>query len=396
MGTLGNLYFYIVLLIIVIFLVAITIANSVYFSDAYNGTSENLSTQQSQQLIILNVVTCVLLFVSLVSISYMIFSKSKSKEKLEISNEILLKDENKVDNMITDLNNVRDQQDKKEKTKESMIKLAREMKKPQIELTKENNGLKKEIKMLSNQVKEMTSSISSLQNTNHSLIEEKEQIMEELTSKKKIIDVIDMDENVRHDVIVSEHNKESIFNDGISDISENSGDDSTVYTETEESEEESLSSRSKSSKLSNKLGDMDLEVPTSEHHESIDRIKMANRMELDEKFLPDNLTDTLNSISRQTDHKSGRNGEPSYNYGIDVHLPTPTEGSTYKSFIPFHNQELNKLQNTTPVQNINLSQDFRLNSNKHVDTTSPSTVNSSYIPYQPSFIRNTSKPLRTN
>jgi len=157
METLGNIYFYILLIVIVIFLIGITITNSVYFSQIYTEGSDELSHQESEQLIILNVIIIITLFFSLGSIIYMISSTSKSKIALDLSYIKIKDEEDKIEIMIDKLDQIKDKQEKKEKTKNIMIKLYRKLKKSQLEKDEQLKKLGYKVRIVSDKQKDINS-----------------------------------------------------------------------------------------------------------------------------------------------------------------------------------------------------------------------------------------------
>lgn len=70
MDYLGNIYFYLFILIILVFLIAIFIANSIYFTDIYDSNSEKTSASQFQKLIFLNLIAVILLIISFFVVFY--------------------------------------------------------------------------------------------------------------------------------------------------------------------------------------------------------------------------------------------------------------------------------------------------------------------------------------
>ena len=213
METFGNLYFYILLLIIILFLIGITITNSVYFSESYNQGSENLSSYQSQQLVILNVIACVLLFVSFIFICYMIFSKSIIDKDLDISNKLLIEHENKIDNKIHELDIIDKQKSKREKNKKSMVNT--------------ENNLKNKVSPLSDRSEEINSSLLGLKSSKVLSKSEPKKV-------KKIMDEFDLDKHVKKEVTDSKSRSNSLFNDGISELSDSSTNDDDMSDKSNE------------------------------------------------------------------------------------------------------------------------------------------------------------------
>src|SRR5579871_688035 len=96
MSTLGNLYFYVILIIIVVILFGVAIANSIYFSEVYQEGSDAISIQESQQLIITNIIIAVLLFVVILFLFYMIFTPFYKDDELHTMKETLNQEEQEL------------------------------------------------------------------------------------------------------------------------------------------------------------------------------------------------------------------------------------------------------------------------------------------------------------
>lgn len=219
MTTLGNKYFYIILLVIVIFVIAVTIANIAYFYTAQSNKSKNLSKSQSQQLIIINSVVTVLLFISLLGIGYMLLSSSnidKDKDKIKMIHETKMKT---VNDEFDELIKLNDEQQKRIMTKESMVELAQEVKKPQIKLELENKRLKNELLKMNTRLQQLTNIVTSFKENNNSLEQAKMLLETEISDKNKIIDDQDQELSVLRDVEIQKHNLNSVFNDDNSSVS---------------------------------------------------------------------------------------------------------------------------------------------------------------------------------
>lgn len=106
MNYMGNIYFYFFILVILIFLIAIFIANAIYFTDIYDANSEKTSSSQFQNLIFLNIAAVILLFISLFLIFYLTnnnYSYFENDEKIILYNET-----NKFNNNIKNLEKMKE------------------------------------------------------------------------------------------------------------------------------------------------------------------------------------------------------------------------------------------------------------------------------------------------
>lgn len=97
---LSNIYSLIALMIIIVILMFITLLNAVYFSDVYNDGSENLSSSQSQQLIVLNTIASFLLFIVFIMILYIYINKSDKFNEIMTLEKILNKKKEQFDDNI--------------------------------------------------------------------------------------------------------------------------------------------------------------------------------------------------------------------------------------------------------------------------------------------------------
>lgn len=173
-NSLGSIYFYTAVLFIIIFMFAITLTNCIYYTDIYNTGSENLSESESQQLMYFNMITCILLFVCLMMVGYMMIDYNKNIDKIKkldeniiIKREIIEEKEEELDNEI-----------KKIKTKEEMYKIVEMMEVPIKKATSENKKLIHEINELNAKVEDVESKMKQLHDINGKLLEENKSLYE--------------------------------------------------------------------------------------------------------------------------------------------------------------------------------------------------------------------------
>lgn len=153
MRHLGNIYLYIVLLVITIFLIAISIANSIYFKQVNEDHSQNLSSSQSQQLVILNIVLIILLAICFIAFGYMLydpFNKAIIESKLNIKLDNYDKEFNEKLMIAETLQQERNKKKQTIKEMKTTIKVDNEI----------NSNLKKENKKLKNKVKSLKEEIN--------------------------------------------------------------------------------------------------------------------------------------------------------------------------------------------------------------------------------------------
>lgn len=146
---LGNIYFYLLLLILLIVLIGITISNAIYFSDIYKNGSENLSSTQAQQLIILNLVVVISMIICGCFTIYMIGHISEMKIvgedfKKEIEDETM-----KMDNKLKYIDYITVEKQRKEQTRIEMINLVKKVK---MKSKVKSDKLKSEISKLQKHV----------------------------------------------------------------------------------------------------------------------------------------------------------------------------------------------------------------------------------------------------
>lgn len=204
MDKLGSTYFFVVILLITICLFVIMIVNSVYFTDIHNKGSENLSNTQSQQLIYLNMLTAILLFICLILLGYMMIVPNKKSEQIKHMNNTKEEKLLEFDNVINDVEKMRNDREKKIKTKKAMIELSDNLKVPLDKSIEENKKLKKEIGKLSAKVKLMDEEINNLFHANTELEYDNNKLIADLDEKDK-------DYKLKLEILEEEKNKESIF-----------------------------------------------------------------------------------------------------------------------------------------------------------------------------------------
>lgn len=218
-NSLGSIYFYIVILFIIIFMFAITFTNSLYYSDIYDKGSENLSKSESQQIMYFNIVTSVLLFISLIMVAYMMVQSSVSDEKIKLLNEDIANKrlivEEKEDEFKDEII--------KEKTKKKMVKLLEMMQEPIEKANKQKNMVDEKNKTLSHEIDELNAKIEDIELDNKKL----RNINDKLSNNYKSLYETDKDYLLKIQIKDSKNNKNSLFGEELT--SDKNFTDKTVF-----------------------------------------------------------------------------------------------------------------------------------------------------------------------
>ena len=217
MDSLGNNTFYIVIIVIFICLLAIAIANSIYFTDIYNTGSENLTSTQSQQLSILNIILVPLCFIGIIMISYMIYSPYEKSIQNDNLIEIMKEKNREYDLKIIEVDSIVNNIDKRKKMKEEMHKIVKKMEIPLKRLQQKNKSLKNDLGKISNELKELKENVGDLYDKDGNLIKTDEQLVAELEKHKLLIDDVDVDSKIIDSLKIAKESKDSIFYQGITD-----------------------------------------------------------------------------------------------------------------------------------------------------------------------------------
>lgn len=344
MDCLGNNTFYIIAIITFICLLAIAIANSIYFIDIYNTGSENLSSTQSQQLSILNIILVPLCIIGIIMIGYMIYKPYERVIENTNLDTILNEKTREYDLKKIEIDTIKDDIVKKLKIREEMNKIIKKMEIPKKKLETENKSLQTEVTKLLDELKELKDHVGELYDEKGNLIKTNEQLIAELTKHKILIDDVDKDPKIMEALEKAKENKDSIFYQGIIDDNIISGLNDINY----ESDNKSMES------------DLDNTF-------NIDRIYQEGS----------SLTDILNEIPRSS-ILSNPNKEKTYDYSVNVRSNNNKEGRNKSSYIPFSQRKeidenrVDNKSNSLEIESIN-----RKNS---------SSNKSRYTPYNFSFL----------
>lgn len=180
MDHLGSIYIYIALLVITVIMFIVTIMNSVYFADIYNDGSENLSKSQSQQLIVLNIVTCFLLFISIILIIYMCMVPSVTDIKKNELDLVVDKKQSEFDERLDEFEDIKDEVEKKKQLRKQLSKIVSlvDSSRDQVEL--ENEFLKKEVIRLMSDLEDINGDYGDLYDHHGDLFKTNRELKERL------------------------------------------------------------------------------------------------------------------------------------------------------------------------------------------------------------------------
>lgn len=224
MKPLGDLNLYIVLLFIIIILFAIVIANSVYFTDIYNDGSENLTSSQSQSLMILNGILAILLLISCFIVIYMIRSPVDRVDNLAISTEMLKHKTEELEDKLTDVSEIAEDRNKKQQINKQITELLNAKTKP-LEL--KNKTLKSQLeqeferhKTLESELEEMEEEVVGLKEKVNKLDDTKSSLEQELEIHKSLLDEVDIDLKLKTELLEAKRSNLSLFSEGIFNESE--------------------------------------------------------------------------------------------------------------------------------------------------------------------------------
>ena len=196
----------------------VTIMNSVYFVDIYNDGSENLSTSQSKQLIVLNIVTCLLLFIGIFLIIYMLMlpsvSDMKTKELVMITDKKQIEFEEKLD----EFKDINDEIEKKKETRDQITRIVSSIDNSRKVAATENKTLKKKVTKLSTELEDLKENYGDLYDEHGNLIKTNEQLEVELRKHKQIIDEMDKNIKLKERLEEARKDKPSVIMEGSSEI----------------------------------------------------------------------------------------------------------------------------------------------------------------------------------
>lgn len=326
----------------------ITIMNSIYFGDIHNEGSENLSSSESERLLILNIVTCLLLFMAIILILYMYMvpssSDMKSKELAKISDKKQLEYEEKLD----EFKEVTDEVEKKKETRDQITKIVSSVESKRKVATEENNSLKKEVTKLSTELDDLKQHYGDLYDEHGNLIKTNEQLEIELSKHKSLLDEMDKNIKLKEKLEEARKNGKSVIMEGSSEI---------------DSIENSINSfQTQHSSYTESLFGKD-------HKISVVPIP---------SLFPENasLEDILDEIPRSSIMTNGKE-EQDYDYGIDIKSEDYSKTPEYRSF-NFRRSDSPKIEeNERPYFSTKPS--VKESSHK-------STPKAEYTPYYPSFM----------
>lgn len=198
----------------IIIFIAVTLLNAVYFTDIYNDGSENLSSKQSQQLMILNTVTCFLLFIGLFCIIYICMNESDKFNQIIRLESIFKKKTQEFDNKIDDIQLLNYEHEKKNKTKEEITQIIEEIEESKLATKIENNTLQKEKERLETEITDLKENYDDLNHNHKNLLKINEQLEDELFQRKEIIDEMDKNFNLKEKLNESREGTGSILTEG--------------------------------------------------------------------------------------------------------------------------------------------------------------------------------------
>lgn len=344
MDHLGNNTFYIVVIITFICLLAIAIANTIYFADIYNTGSENLSSTQSQQLTFLNVILVILCIFGIIMIGYMIYKPYERAVENMSLNEILNERNKEYDLKVIEADVIKDEIIKKLKVREEMNKIIKKMEIPKKKLAKENSSLQNEITKLLDELKELKEHVGELYDEKGNLIKTNEQLIAELAKHKILIDDSDKNPELMKALEKAKENQDSIFYQGITNDEIING----------------------------------IEDTNNETHNSVSEDNLSNTFNMD-KLYPEgsSLTDILDEIPRSSILTNPHN-ERKYNYSVNVKGNDVQERRNRPVYIPFsQRKETDENRTEKSSRNLELTSFSRTNSLES---------RSRYIPYNSSFL----------
>lgn len=327
----------------------VTIMNSVYFVDIYNDGSENLSTSQSQQLIVLNIVTCLLLFIAIILIIYMLMIPSVGDTKTKQLAMIADEKQKKIEEKLDEFKDIKNEIKKKKETREQLTKIVSSIDNIRKDTSTENKSLKKKVTKLSTELEDLKENYGDLYDEHGNLIKTNEQLEVELRKHKEIIDEMDKNIKLKERLEEARKDKTSIIMEGSSEID-------SIENSIESISENSIDYKESLFGKDHKISVVPIPSLFPENA-SLDEI-------LDELPRSSILTD---------DHK-----EQNYDYGLNVKPEQNSSTSRYESFNYGRKSESSIPENQqrsffTPKQTVNLE------SNK-------STEIPKYTPYYPSFL----------
>lgn len=331
-----------------IILIVVTLLNAVYFTDVYNDGSENLSSKQSQQLIILNSVSCFLLFVALICISYICMNDSDKFKNLTTIEGIFNKKKEELDNKIDEMELIKDEQNKKEKTREEITQIVKTLEESKTVVQKESKTLKEQNNNLQSKIIDLKVNYGSLHEEHKNLTKTNKQLEEELIKHKQIIDEMDKNLKLKEELELSRKNEGSILTEG------------PQYEDDVESDSQAVdeSIKNKSNLFDNSHKVEGVPIPS---------------------LFPENasLDQILEEIPR-TSILSNDYNKKEYDYGINIKREQKPESTTYESF--------NYTKKSPEENQINRNGYFSYQKSS-VNNPVQETPKSDYKPYTHSFLK---------
>ena len=206
----------------------ITIMNSIYFTDIYNEGSENLSNSQSQQLIVFNIVTCLLLFIAIILIIYMLIIPSDNNIKSNQLAIIVDKKQIEFEEKSDEFKKIEEDVKKKKETRNEIKQIVSLIDASRKLVTKENKNLNKKITNLSTELNDLNKNYGNLYDEHGNLIKTNEQLENELKRNKDLINEIDKNIKLKEELEEARKNKTSIIMEGASEINEKNNKESTI------------------------------------------------------------------------------------------------------------------------------------------------------------------------
>lgn len=212
MSHLGNIYFYVIVLIIIICLLAITITNTIYFTDIHNSDISNISSSQSQQLIFLNMLVSILLFISIIFIGYMISRDYEKGKNIKVIEKELNAKKYEFESMIDDIDKIRDEKIKKEMTRKAMKDILKELDDPK-KMTEAQN------KKLHMHLDKLKAKIKIMEDESNNLIKANAELRNKLNDNKQTIsNLSEVNLDLQREIEEQINNNQSILSENVPEV----------------------------------------------------------------------------------------------------------------------------------------------------------------------------------